>query len=114
MMKDNRIQRINLRLDSREYDLLVKMYGESGFSNRSNFIRKLIFTGKIVKEEDSKKDLRDLVYELNRVGNNFNQVVKLLHTRKVAYIGEVELDLLKESIKNIGLIYAKINAFLEK
>lgn len=112
-MKENKDSSIKIRLSSKEKDLLVKIYKGNGFSNASGFIRSLVF-GKVICENQEKKDLRDLVYELNRVGNNFNQVVKLLHTRKVAYIGEVELDLLKESIKNIGLIYAKINAFLEK
>ena len=116
MKENNKNEIIRIRLTSEEKDSLIKIYKEKGFSSASNFIRSLVF-GKIIGEnqqEQEKKDLRDLVYELNRIGNNFNQLVKLLHTRKVEYISEIELDLLKENIKNIGAVYAKIDESLSK
>ncbi len=86
MQKENRSIIIGLRFTQKEYDSLKTKSAQTTTPQISAFIRKIIFNKQItVKQrnqslDDCMAELMLLRTELNRIGNNFNQAVKKLHT----------------------------------
>lgn len=60
-------------------------------SNRSAFIRDAVLNNYLVINDDT--HLRDLVYEVNKIGANINQVARLAQQNK--HIEQEEIDVLK-------------------
>ncbi|WP_306565183.1 plasmid mobilization protein [Flavobacterium lindanitolerans] len=89
MMKDgktNRTRIIGLRLTPEEFDKIKRKWKASTCQKLSDYIRRLLFEKPIITtyrnktEDDAIAELSRLRTELNRIGNNYNQVVKRLHT----------------------------------
>ena len=57
--------------------LKVKMK-EAGIRNKSAYLRKMALDGYIIHQDYSV--LKGMVYELNRIGNNLNQMTKIANT----------------------------------
>lgn len=98
MSKNNYTRIINLRLTEIELINLNELYQLSGRRNRSKFIRDLIFRKdiyihnykeKVVKAPSDATKSRDriaklcieLKAEINRIGVNYNQVVRQVNSR---------------------------------
>lgn len=78
--------KICFRLDVQEVAELDRIVDSSGAKNRSAYIKAVVFSRTIqVSRADSEKGecwklLNDLYYQYRKFGNNYNQVVKILHT----------------------------------
>ena len=70
------IQRI-IRFNEEENEYINKKIEESLFVNFQNFARILLITGEVRMVDYS--ELKKLSFEVNRVGNNINQIAKLAH-----------------------------------
>ncbi|MFV8342264.1 plasmid mobilization protein [Flavobacterium sp. XS2P39] len=82
----NRTRIIGLRLTPQEYAKIEKKWKASTCPKLSDYVRRSIFDKPIVTtyrnqslDEFMSESMR-LRSELNRIGNNFNQAVKKLHT----------------------------------
>ena len=84
--KTNRSRIIGLRLTLKEYELIEKKWKASTCRKLSDYVRRSIFEKPIVTTyrnqslDDYMAEAIGLKTELNRIGNNFNQAVKKLHT----------------------------------
>ena len=82
----NRTRIIGLRLTFDEYRKIEKKWKASTCRKLSEYVRRSLFEKPIVttyrnrSQDDLMTELTKLRNELNAVGNNFNQVVKKLHT----------------------------------
>ena len=82
----NRTRIIGLRLTPDEYAKIEKKWKASTCRKLSDYVRRSVFDKPIVttfrnsSQDDLMTELTRLRSELNAVGNNFNQVVKKLHT----------------------------------
>lgn len=82
----NRTRIIGLRLTPGEYSDVEKRWKESTCRKLSDFVRHIIFEKPVVTTyrnkslDDFMSESIRLRKELNSIGNNFNQVVKKLHT----------------------------------
>ncbi len=82
----NRTRIVGLRLTTDEYTKIEKKWKASTCRKLSEYIRRTLFGKPIVmtyrnsSQDDLMAELTRLRNELNAVGNNFNQVVKKLHT----------------------------------
>ena len=82
----NRSRIIGLRLTADEYAKIEKKWKASTCRKLSEYVRRSIFERPIVTTyrnssiDDLMTELVRLKCELNGIGNNFNQVVKKLHT----------------------------------
>jgi hypothetical protein len=82
----NRTKWIHLRLTPEEYTLLQKRFEQSVCPKLSDFARKNLLQKPIVmkyRNESLDKLIQELIQlrtDLNAIGNNFNQMVKKLHT----------------------------------
>ena len=59
---------------SQELDDLLKSKSEKLSLNPSEFLRKVIESSSIVVKESNKKDLKELIWNLNKIGANINQL----------------------------------------
>lgn len=75
-----RIQ-INVRLNDKDYKILKKRLETTKLS-QSEYFRKLIRNKKI----HTVKDLKSVYLELNRIGNNINQLTRLCHQGKIKVV----------------------------
>lgn len=82
----NRTRIIGLRLTPEEYTKIEKKWKASTCRKLSDYVRCCLFDKPVVttyrssSQDDLMAELTRLRNELNAVGNNFNQVVKKLHT----------------------------------
>ena len=89
--KEKRTENIKVRLTPSEKKQLEKLIEEHGVKNLSEFIRSIILTGsyKVTSE-----DYSDLLYEVNKIGINLNQIAKYANIEK-----ELDIKILKELAK---------------
>lgn len=110
----NRTRTIGLRLTPEEYRKIEKKWKASTCRKLSDYVRCCLFDKPIVttyrssSQDDLMAELTRLRNELNAVGNNFNQVVRKLHTLSqipefrdwlIAY--EVEKSILNSKVDEI-------------
>lgn len=83
---DPRVHRYNFKLTTEENIRFKRMLSDAGLEhNRSRFIVKRIFGEhfEVVKRDPSKTQfiarLNDFYYQFQRIGNNYNQVVKAIN-----------------------------------
>ena len=110
----NRTRIVGLRLTSDEYRKIEKKWKASTCRKLSEYLRRRLFEKPIVttyrnrSQDDLMTELAKLRNELNAVGNNFNQVVKKLHTLQqiaefknwlIAY--EVEKNILQNKLDEV-------------
>ena len=92
------IQR-KIRLDKEESDYINKKVEASIFNNFQNFARMMLINGEVKYVDYS--ELRALNSEVNRIGNNVNQIAKLAHMfneispNEVAELGKILNELKK-------------------
>ncbi|AQS54415.1 hypothetical protein BW727_200012 (plasmid) [Jeotgalibaca dankookensis] len=63
-------------------------------TNRSQFIRELVLNNYIIVNDDT--HLRALVYEVNKIGTNINQLARLAQQSK--HVNEGDIDALKKDM----------------
>ena len=110
----NRTRIVGLRLTPDEYAKIEKRWKASTCRKLSDYVRHNLFNKPIVttyrssSQDDLMTELTRLRSELNAVGNNFNQVVKKLHTLSqiaefrswlIAY--EVEKNILSNKVDEV-------------
>lgn len=107
MVNRNRnIQKI-IRLTAEEDKFIRKKVEQSPFNNFQNFARIMLITGeaKIVDYSELKK----LNGQINRLGNNINQIVKLAH-----YFDEISNEDIQEIKQNVNYMKALVEAALKE
>ena len=92
---------ISLRLTESEFEQIKSEAEENGYS-KSDFIRSILFKkNRCIK---NKKNTKKILFELNRIGNNLNQIAKYVNTFKTID------NFVKFSIDEILKELKKINA----
>lgn len=80
--------------------------------NLSAYIRQLLFSQSGYKDEETVKLLRDLKYELRKIGTNVNQVARKING---GYVGSsADLMELKGSLARIEEAFAKMRKEVEE
>jgi Arc/MetJ-type ribon-helix-helix transcriptional regulator len=89
MNDEKRTELVSFRLTPSEKDKLDNLVSEYQVKNVSDFIRQIILTGKFKTTKQAQNDER-LLYEINKIGINLNQIARLCNTR-----GSVDAKILK-------------------
>lgn len=79
-MKEKKEKQINIRVNQIEFDELENKSKELKIT-KSEFILKLIFDTKIKK--DNSKDSLKYLNAINKIGNNINQIARLLNSKNL-------------------------------
>lgn len=89
---------IGCYLDDQEYEIFLKKFAAANcFKNHSSFLRSLIINGYILDCDYS--FLNKYEYEINRIGNNINQIAKKINSGDSIFRSDI--DELKELMKKI-------------
>ena len=102
-MERKRDKQINIRLTEDEYLNACEKINESDLS-LSEYIRKSIL-GKEIKIISG---VKELILELNRIGNNLNQLARKVNEGKVVELG----DNLSQINCNLNTVFEKIAKIL--
>lgn len=106
-----RNNRLFFDLSDEELKLLNERLENYRSSNRSEFIRDSVLNNYIIINDDT--NLRSLVYEVNQIGNNVNQLAHLANQNKKIEADEIET--LKNEIKEIrSLVFHSLMKHNEK
>ncbi|MBD7913474.1 plasmid mobilization protein [Clostridium cibarium] len=84
MTERNRGKQINFRLSESEFEQFQKNFQKSKLT-QSEYLRKCILEKDIFVIDD----MKELVLELKRLGNNLNQITKKVNTGEVKNIDEL-------------------------
>jgi Bacterial mobilisation protein (MobC). len=98
-MKKKRIRSIPqlFYISEDESNFLSKKMQDAGIKNKSAYLRKMALDGYIIKQDFT--SVKAAVNELNRIGNNLNQMTKIANTYGDVYVSE--LKSIREGIDRI-------------
>jgi len=102
-MERKRNKQINIRLAENEFRDVYQLLEKTDL-NLSEYIRKCIL-GKEIKVISG---LKGLIWELNRIGNNLNQLTRKVNEGKVVQLG----DNISEINDNLNVLFKKISQVL--
>lgn len=120
-MKDNKIHKIGIRLTDSELLNLEVMMTDLGYNSKSKYIRDVLFiTNKQrVKIKKIDTNITDVInkhtVELRRLGNNYNQYMRAINSKKEKLTSQYLIFYSKKMIKcTLDMIeeYKKVNKFL--
>ena len=115
---DPRVHRYNFKLTTEENIRFKQMLCKAGLEhNRSRFIVKRIFNEEavVIRRDPSKTQfvarLNDFYFQFQRIGNNYNQIVKVINTHftniaiphQIAALGQRTRELKVLSIEILNL-----------
>ncbi|WP_242359003.1 MULTISPECIES: MobC family plasmid mobilization relaxosome protein [Lactococcus] len=92
-----------VRFDEAELSFLKRRVEESPFNNFQNYARILLLTGEVKVVDYS--ELRHLNGEINRIGNNINQLAKLAH--QFDEISEEDVSELLDELREIKALVSQ-------
>lgn len=96
-MNRTRETQLKFRVNEEEKNFIDIKMKEANISNREAYLRKMAIDGAIITSnfEETKK----LIFELNKIGTNINQIAHIANTN--ATIQKEEIEELKEMVKQI-------------
>lgn len=90
----NKSKQINFRVSEKDYNKILQRVEKSNLSLTSYFLT-LALDGRIIVVEG----LAEMIAELNKIGNNLNQITRLFH--QGIYPSDVEFMKLKVQVRDI-------------
>ena len=100
----NKSRQINFRVSEKDYAKILKRVEKSNFNLTSYFLT-LALDGKIIVVEG----LGETVTELNKIGNNLNQITRLFH--QGIYPSGMEFLKLKSEVSRV---WQSLNSLTQK
>lgn len=92
-----------IRFNDEENDYINAKVEASPFNNFQNFARILLITGEVHFTDYS--ELKALNYEVNRIGNNINQLAKLAH--EFQEISPADIQQLQAQMSNLTALVSE-------
>ncbi len=86
-----------------EYELIKERMKKSGSSSLREFVVDAATNGFLINVDYS--DIKALAYEINRIGNNVNQIAHRINSEDIVYKTEIE-----EVQENIDMIWKLLRA----
>lgn len=110
-LKRNRDKLITFYLSDEELEVFNERFAKYKTDNRSQFIRDSVLNNYMIINDDT--NLRKLVYEVNQIGNNVNQLAHLANQNKK--IEKEEIENLQNEVKEIrSLVFHSLMKHNEK
>lgn len=98
-----RSKQLNIRVTDYEYQLIQERMKMSGSVSLREFIVDAATNGFLINVDYS--DIKSLAYEMNRIGNNINQIAHKINSEGVVYKKQIE-----DVQENMDLIWKMIRA----
>lgn len=114
--KQKRSEKLIIRLTSEEKIRLKSLTKRGKYACMSDFIRSRIFSLKdrkvVTLDEDTNVKLKNLDYELNKIGVNLNQLSKRMNSFAGYRIDDHDRELLKEAFKQMRTCLILLQKYL--
>lgn len=107
-----RTGRIPVRVNVNERKVFEDLLSVSSYSTMSSMIRDIVINKRYtVRYVDPQQyeEKRLLLTESKYIGNNFNQMLKSIHSKKLTYFTETEKKGVINYLKSISILLDKIN-----
>lgn len=98
-----RDKQINTRVTEYEYQQIMEQYKASGKSTLREYIIESAINGYIINVDY--KEIKELAYEINRIGNNINQIAHKVNASNQVH--KADMDELQEDIDLIWRMIRK-------
>lgn len=98
-----RDKQLNIRVTQYEYELIKERMKKSGSASLREFVVDAATNGFLINVDYS--DIKALAYEINRIGNNVNQIAHRINSEGTIYKAEIE-----EVQENIDMIWKMLRA----
>lgn len=83
-----RESQLNIRLTDYEKGLIMEQFKASGKNSLREFIVESVTNGYIINVDY--KEIRELAYEINKIGNNINQIAHKVNISNQVYKSDME------------------------
>lgn len=83
-----RDKQLNIRVTDYEYAHIKQHQEESGCKSLQEYIIKASINGYLIKVDYS--DMKQLAYEINKIGTNINQIAHKINSEGLVYKSEIE------------------------
>lgn len=83
-----RDKQLNIRVTEYEYELIKRRMKESGSASLREFVVDAATNGFLINVDYS--DIKELSYEVNRIGNNINQIAHHINSEGIVYKKQIE------------------------
>lgn len=98
-----RDKQLNIRVTDYEYQLIQERMKQSGSATLREFVVDAATNGFLINVDYS--DIKALAYEINRIGNNINQIAHRINSEGIIYKTEIE-----EVQENVDMIWKLLRA----
>ncbi len=98
-----RDRQINIRVTDYEYEQIQERKEKAGCSSLTKYIIDAAINGYLINVDYA--EIKELSYELNRIGNNINQIAHRINSEGAVYKDEIE-----EVQENMDLIWKMVRA----
>lgn len=88
---------VHVRMTASEYAKVKTNFQESGKMNMNDFIVETAVNGYTINIDYSQ--LKELCYEINRIGNNINQIAHKVNSTDIVY--QTDIDEIRDDMKKI-------------
>ena len=88
---------INFRVTLAERQIIKDRITKSGFKEEGEYLRRMAIDGYIFQLDNS--DLKQLIYEINKIGTNINQIAHKINKENEIY--QTDMDEIKEKMDKI-------------
>lgn len=83
-----RDKQINFRVTEYEYQLIMERMEASGAVSLKDYLLQAAVNGYLIKVDYT--EIKELAYEVNRIGNNINQIAHKINSENAIYKGDIE------------------------
>lgn len=97
MTNRTRKEQILIFVTEEEKEMIKEKMEQYGTDNMSGYIRKMAIDGYVIKKDYS--ELKDLIYEIGKIGTNINQIAKRVNTTSSIY--EVDVNDIKRKMDKL-------------
>lgn len=117
---NNKTKWLHLRLSPKEHEQLLAAFDKTTTRKLSDYARKILLGKPVIASyrnrsmDDFMTELVRLRMELNSIGNNFNQLVKKLHTAQQTEVIAALLKVYEKDKTKLLDHIAAIQLFIEK
>jgi len=115
-MSSNKSARFNVRLTEPEFEKLKSDSKDFGYERLSDFGRyKLLLdintSENVLASKSLKDELKVFNYQMNRLGNNINQITKAVHTNEIGH--QYAIEEVKKHMKKLVELAEKLNVKIQ-
>ncbi|WP_195932465.1 plasmid mobilization protein [Turicibacter sanguinis] len=114
MKNRTRPTQMKFRVTEKEKELILHNSNKLGFKNFGVYARKMLIDGYVINlQSAADQDLKHLMSEVSRIGNNINQIAKGLNSTNRIYESDIKeiqsgqatmIALLRELVRNTNEI----------